>query len=332
MEIINKKVFFLAVNTGFIAKGLPDNRCIEFYRERSGNGIYCSIVGNVVIPNGYGTNNVCATISGDDVWKELTSAISGNGTKPGIQLSATWNGYEGIRKFVASRGDDPISDYKRAVENITFSQITNIVINLRLGIELAVSAGFKHVQIHAAHGYLFSLLIDHEFCKFSSLFQKELESIAHELRVIGIESSIRFSLVTGAHYIDKKRGKLIEQIMKLPFDFFDPSFGFYNVNKNLIYPVTDSALKSRRNKTIELANNYINRKIILSGKSNAIHGGVLPDNVHIGLCRDLIANPNYLQQIDNGCKNHGCCHYYSNGKSFLSCGNLNNALVNGNKF
>jgi len=317
------KVFFLPVNTGFVINGLPDQRCIEFYSERSGNGIDCSIVGNVVISDGYGANNVCSTISNDKVWETLSTAISSNGTKPGIQLSSTWDGYSGNKKFVASRNENPIKDYKKSVSNIKLPAIENILFNLRNSIELSINAGFKHIQVHAAHGYLFSLLIDPSFSVYSNFFLNELKKIATDLKFKGIESSIRFSLLTGSQKLDEDRESLINQIMETGFDFFDVSFGFYNINKNLIYPETSSALKSRRLKTIELANKYSDKKIIISGKMNKTQCYNLPSNIHLGICRDLIANPKALSEPKNGCRNCGDCHYYSKGKQSLKCGVFN---------
>jgi len=50
------KGFFLAVNTGYFYDGIPTQECLNFYKARSGHGIYCAIVGNTVIKNGYSTN------------------------------------------------------------------------------------------------------------------------------------------------------------------------------------------------------------------------------------------------------------------------------------
>lgn len=317
-----REFFFLAVNTGFSSNGLPTEKCIHFYRERSGNNIDCSIVGNVVIPGGYGTNDVCATISGDDSWKSLAKAIKNNGSRAGIQLSSTWSGYTGNRRFVPLKSADPIMDYKQSAAKYSRQNIIEILSDIKLGVHYSIEAGFDHIQFHCAHGYLFSLLIDPEFCKYSSLFQSGLETIINELKSQEIETSIRFSLITGAHRLDKSREQLIDEIMSLPFDYFDPSFGFYNINKNLIYPVTQSALNSRHNKTLKLASNYPMKKVILSGKSLGLNDSILPENVHIGLCRDLIANPKYLIDRKNGCKNCDKCHYYSNNKTYLECGVL----------
>ncbi len=98
----DRKFFFLPVNTGFGINGEPDNKLIDFYKKRSGNSIHCSIVGNIVIPNGFGSNNQCLFISQSDKWKQLSSAINENGTIAGIQLSSTWPDYKGNRGFVSS--------------------------------------------------------------------------------------------------------------------------------------------------------------------------------------------------------------------------------------
>lgn len=318
---LKKKTFFLAVNTGLSSNSSPNEDCIEFYRERSGNNIDCSIVGNVVITDGFGTNHACSTISDDPAWAELAKSISNNGSIAGIQLSSTWEGYEGIKSFVASREASPIDDYIKKTSNITPFQIEKIISDLKNSINLSIQAGFTHIQIHAAHGYLFSLLIDPYFCQYSELFQKELKVITLELRNLNIESSIRFSLITGSQVVDRHRNSLIQEIMELGFDYFDVSFGFYNINKNLIYPVSVSALKSRWSKTVKLAEANRNQSIIASGKLSREVLAILPDNVHFGYCRDLIANPKFLTENNGkGCNDCGDCHYYSQGNDHLVCG------------
>ncbi|MBB1367616.1 hypothetical protein H5154_14630 [Pseudoalteromonas sp. SR44-5] len=317
---IKKQSFFLAVNTGFVSNGLPDEDCIEFYKARSGKGIGCSIVGNVVISGGYATNNVCSMISKDKVWVTLATSITNNGSIAGIQLSSTWPDYTGNKKFVATQHQNPIEDYKVAVSQLSFLDIELILTNLKNSIEISIDAGFKHIQIHAAHGYLFSLLIDPFFSKHSEYFLGNIDKIAGNLKSRKIQSSIRFSLLTGSQKLDKNRSPLIERIMETKFDFFDVSFGFYNINKNLIYPETNSALKSRRLKTLELAKKFPNRNFIISGKVKLSELHNFPDNIYLGVCRDLIANPNYILQSNFGCLNCGDCHYYSKGKSRLECG------------
>lgn len=317
---IDRKYFFLAVNTGYVLNGLPTERCVEFYSARSGHGLYCAIVGNVVIPNGYGTNGVCAYISNSVEWRNLTNAISQRGACPGVQLSSTWPNYMGIKHFSAKQGDNPEIMYKNVLNRISVQNISEIFNNLKLGIDLAVNVGFKHIQIHAGHGYLFSLLIDEFFSKHSGLCLDHLDRIAQYIDSYNIESSLRFSLATGNKEVDKNRNTLIERIFMLPFNYFDMSSGYYNFDKRLIYPSTDKYINDRHIATLEIANSFPGNKIILSGRAHKTPKADLPRNVHIGLCRDLIANPDFLINHSMGCKNKMKCHYYSFDHSQLNCG------------
>ena len=317
---INRKYFFLPVNTGYMEERLPNNRCIDFYASRSGHGLYCAIVGNVVIPNGFDSNNVCAEISDSESWQRLAYAIAEQGAQPGIQLSSAWKNYQGIKKFIPRYNQNPVAEYKAAIKNLSSKNVCQIFGNLRRGIELAVRAEFSHIQIHAAHGYLFSLLIDEDFSLHSDLALDKLSNLAEELTSENIESSLRFSLITGDPSIDKNRSKLIDNVLILPFAFFDVSLGFYNIDKRLIYPTSEKLLTSRRNSTLALANRFPNKQIILSGKSQEAWNTELPNNIHIGICRDLIANPNFLRDRTMGCTNCMKCHYYSRGLELLTCG------------
>ncbi|MCB5288037.1 MAG: hypothetical protein LHW64_09560 [Candidatus Cloacimonetes bacterium] len=317
-----RKYFFLPVNTGYVDEGLPNDRCVKFYADRSGHNLYCAIVGNVVIPNGFGSNDFCAKISDSISWQRLSKAITIEGARPGIQLSSAWENYNGIKHFVAKyvNNPNPITEYKAALLDISSIDVLKIFENLRRGIELSVRAGFKHIQIHAAHGYLFSLLIDEAFSPHSELALDNLNRLAEELVIEGIESSLRISLITGDQSVDENRLKLIDVIFTFPFSFFDVSFGFYNINKYLIYPTSEMLLASRLDLTLDLAKRFPNKQVILSGKSNGAWNPLIPNNVHIGICRDLIANPNFLRDRAMGCIDCMKCHYYSRGESQLTCG------------
>lgn len=318
MESINRKVFFLAVNTGYGINGNPDSRLIKFHQERSGNGIYCSIVGNVVTPKGFGSNNYCLTISNHYNWKIISETIQENGSIPGIQLSTAWKGYKGNKNFVASSNDD-FSEYTNQFINIKKTEINHIIKDFYTGVNLAIDAGFKHIQIHAAHGYLLSLLVDPVFCKNSEYTLEKLNELINHIKSNNVQSSIRFSVKVGIQAIDKLRRKSIDNIIALDADFFDISSGFYNINKHLIYPESKSMLKSRYNNSVFLSTKYPSKSFIFSGKSLSNIKEDLPKNVSLGICRDLIANPKYL--IDNSirCENHKQCHYHTEGKSHLNC-------------
>jgi hypothetical protein len=73
-----------------------------------------------------------------------------------------------------------------------------------------------------------------------------------------------------------------------------------------------------------MANRHEYRQFIFSRKSLVVSEADLPTNLHIGVCRDLSANPDYLRDKDNGCVNAMKCHYYSRGEAHLTCGRWEN--------
>lgn len=317
----NRRYFFLAVNTGFTSNGVPDERCTQFYHARSGNGLHCAIVGNVVTPKGLGTNNVCSEISESKAWRELAIAISCNGALAGVQLSSTWEGYQGIKKFVPQAGEHPINEYRSFGKSITARHVVAAFDALHRGTELALKAGFQHIQLHAAHGYLFNILVDRRFSSYADLAQNLVCRWAENLASDRIETSIRFSMLTGDSHFDQDRSEeFADDIALLPVSYIDVSAGFYNINKRLIYPSTYSQLKERADATLRIADRHPSQNFIISGKSMHAWDASLPKNVHVGICRDLIANPNYLADQTNGCTLSMKCHYFSRGEPHIDCG------------
>lgn len=317
----SRKYFFLAVNTGFVSDGVPDSRCRDFYSARSGNGLHCAIVGNVVIPGGTASNNVCAEISAAPAWRELAQAISEQGALAGVQLSSAWPGYSGMKRFVPRAGEDPLSEYRTLGASISPASASAAFDELFRGTEIAVKAGFRHVQLHAAHGYLFNVLVDRRLSSHAELAAKSIRRWADDLASDDIETSIRFSMWAGHPLLDQDHSaKFADEIATLPVDYVDTSAGFYNVDKRLIYPSTAALLSEREKATLDIAARHPLRNVVMSGRSTGAWDDSLPSNVHIGICRDLIANPDYLADRTGGCNTCMKCHYYSRGESQLTCG------------
>lgn len=318
INLKSRRVFFLPVNTGYNDDGNPSVELIDFYRKRSSNKIYCSIVGNVVTPSGFGSNEHCVFMSENLLWKDLAQAISDNGSIPGVQISSSWEGYSGITNFVA-RSYGAFSEYNEIVKNIHEKDIDYIFSDFYLAVDLAINAGFKHIQIHAAHGYIMSLLIDDQFCENHLYAISKLKDLIKYINSKNIETSLRFSLKIGVQCIDKMRGDTISRIMSINSTYHDISFGFYNINKNMIYPETASMLISRFKASLEIIKEFSDNEFIISGKSLKNILDFLPNNASIGICRDLIANPNYLDDFNNFCDDCGTCHYHSLGQKKLYC-------------
>ncbi len=324
LSSVTRKHFFLGVNTGFVTDNLPDCRCREFYVARSGNGLYCSIVGNVTIPEGYGSNTTTAEISASPAWRHLAEEIEAEGAVPGIQLATAWQGYEGNRKFVSRLSSSEIQRCKDVAAGVNLAVLHDLFARLHDGTNLAVRAGFRHIQLHAAHGYLFSLLIDARLSDHAAVALHEIAQWSTRLIESGIETSIRFSLRTGDRNFDENgQNEFLDKVSSLPVSFLDVSSGFYNIDKRLIYPSIEPILAARRMETLALAKRHKSAQFILSGKSKVVPDVELPANVHIGICRDLIANPNFLRDLQGGCINAMKCHYYSRNASHLTCGRWN---------
>lgn len=317
----NRKYFFLAVNTGFVTDGVPDQRCYDFYVDRSRHGLYCSIVGNVVIPGGFGSNEVCSEISSSDTWHRLAMGISEQGALPGIQLSSAWRGYRGIKRFIFPSGEDRLSEYRKIAASLSQANIRSIFDALSRGTELAIKAGFRHVQLHAAHGYLFNLMADHRLSPHSDLAHELIRKWANDFVSVGIESSLRFSLYSGDSSFDRyEQNQFIDSIVALPVCYFDISAGYYNIDKRLIYPTSTEHLSRRHSAALELAQAHPNLQFIMSGKSAGFPDFLLPPNIHLGICRDLIANPDFMRDRSTGCTNSMKCHYFSRGQGHITCG------------
>jgi 2,4-dienoyl-CoA reductase-like NADH-dependent reductase (Old Yellow Enzyme family) len=319
--ILNDRlVFFLGVNTGYVSKGKPDHRYISFYRRRSSPQVHCTILGNVVIPGGYGSNDTTPLISRDAVWADVAQEIRGAGSLPGIQLATAWAGYHGSRSFRSTGRGQVIAEARKLVSSMESADVSRVFDNFDEGAKLAGGQGFGHVQVHSAHGYLLSLLIDSRINADASRALDRLGRLAEQLRHDGMESSIRISLRSGDPDFDSSgREDLYQSVAALPFDFIDISSGFYNIDKQLIYPARQDTLEARRRDTIDLAVRYPAKSFIFSGRALNHSTTDLPPNIHIGLCRDLIANPRFLTELDNGCRNHSKCHYFSRGVAHLTC-------------
>jgi NADH:flavin oxidoreductase / NADH oxidase family len=317
---MNRRYFFVGLNTGFAVDRHPDRRCLDFYAARSGNGLYCAIVGNVTIPGGVGTNDNTAEISDHPAWAELAESIKASGAVAGIQLATAWPSYRGMKNFVSRVSADQISRYREMARLIAVGDIERFFCAVQAGGKLAIKAGFRHIQLHAAHGYLLSLLIDSRIYPLADTVLTAIADWATHCAACGVETSIRVSLRTGDPAFDAiGREAFLDQIAFLPVGYIDLSSGFYEIDKRLIYPSLASVVRQRREETMAMANGHKYKEFIFSGKALTTTESDLPSNIHIGLCRDLIANPNYLRDKDDGCINAMKCHYYSRNQAHLTC-------------
>lgn len=316
----DRRIFFLGVNTGYITDGLPDDRYVEFYRRRASSQLHCAIVGNVVVPGGHGSNNSTPTLSGDGIWSTIAASIAERGSIPGIQLASTWGGYVGNRNFVGSAPDQVIAAARNIVEELGEDGVLAVLRAFGNAAGMAVDHGFRHIQLHGAHGYLLNLLIHDRINPRAERARECLARLAEVLAADNVETSLRISMRTGDLAFDAVGSvSLSDQIAALPFDYIDLSSGFYNIDKRLIYPARQDLLRDRFNESVIVSQRNPDRNFIFSGRAMKLLENTFLSNVHVGICRDLIANPDFLSDPQSGCQNRSKCHYFSRGELSLRC-------------
>jgi NADPH2 dehydrogenase len=209
---------------------------------------------------------------------------------------------------------------REMVRTLGTDHVMNVLTSLEDGTSMALGAGFRHVQLHAAHGYLFSVLVDDRIYDGADDVLSWLAEWFRKTQSVGVDVSIRISLRTGDSRFDASgRERFQDRIAGMPVNYIDASSGFYNIDKQLIYPARPDTLLARRTETLALARRHPEMQFILSGRALYRSEETLPANVHLGLCRDLIANPDFLVDTTKGCVNSGKCHYFSRGAAHVTC-------------
>jgi 2,4-dienoyl-CoA reductase-like NADH-dependent reductase (Old Yellow Enzyme family) len=222
--------------------------------------------------------------------------------------------------LIPSTSANEIGRCQDIVRSIAIADVERLFNAVQAGSELAMKAGFGHIQLHGAHGYLIILLIDRRINPQADIVVAAIADWAAHWTARGIETSIRVSLETGDSAFDADgREKFLDEIASLPVTYVDLSSGYYEIDKRLIYPSLASIVTRRREQTITVARRHVHRQFIFSGRSLSAMESDLPANLHIGVCRDLIANPDYLRDRNDGCINAMKCHYHSRGQTSVTC-------------
>jgi 2,4-dienoyl-CoA reductase-like NADH-dependent reductase (Old Yellow Enzyme family) len=201
---------------------------------------------------------------------------------------------------------------------------------------LAVQAGYSVVQVHAAHGYLLSLLLhpatNGRHGRFS-LHESWFEELLTQMRdVLGASLlSIRLSIITGLAPEDEEIGwtrRVEERAAQSGVDIVDLSAGFYTIDRQMIYPGRRwggpiylrylKALSRDLPCLVAVTGRFIDLRTLT---------GPPPSNILVGIGRALIADPDFAEKARdrrfeeiNYCCLKNQCHCFSCGRETLECG------------
>ncbi|RGU90437.1 hypothetical protein DWW31_16660 [Clostridium sp. AF15-17LB] len=332
------KLFLAPINTGFSFSSNSENDLNKFHYLRSGNGIGISYVGNVSIASNAKTNINTLTMSQTDgeKWKNLSEIISSNGSLAGMQLGCKISTIPAQRIWIHPNKNEYVTAARKELLQIDKAELNKIKNQY---VESAVKAwtyGFKVIQIHAAHGYLLSLMLSPSFNmrtdRYGVAEMGLLTDIVKQIRseIPDIIIDIRLSLIEGIksiyqEFCDKR--KVIEYMMKLPINIISLSNGIYNINKYYIYPPSevDARIYLRIGRYFALK--YPNKMWNIAGNLFNLDLLKMYDlpNLTYSLGRSLIRDPLLIKKYYTGRKNEinyctycGNCHYYSQGHTSLN--------------
>ena len=330
--------FFLApINTGFAPNGKPNEKFLNFYRERSGKGFGITYIGNVSIGEDYRTNSNTPWLNPyqSEIWKKLSSTIQNNGSLPGIQLACRYSKKKPLKKWTHNNAKEFLDETKKEFLRIpkdVIDQIKERFINAALR---AIELGYKVIQIHAAHGYFLAQLLDDRINARSDIYGVHpisfITDLIESINNRNIILDIRLSLYDGLESREvelSRKSKLIEQIIKTGIDMISISNGIYDFNKQFIYPPIEWGHGPFIQDVVPLATKFKNIIFNIAGNiwdPRRIPQNV-PNNLSFSIARALIADPSIIKKIMSGnsteikwCVRKGSCYYYTRGYTEIYC-------------
>lgn len=335
--MIPTRVFLAPINTGFSNYGIPDERLVEFHRQRSGKAIGMSTLGNVAVKHVAASNNSNCVLDNSSAvphFAKIAEVIKGNGSLAGIQIAHVTPGLAPVKGWRAR--DHEIEKRRLAgiVSDLPAAYLSDALAAFVESARLAESAGFDMVQIHAAHGYLLSLLLREEInsrnddFRFNGPWMERLITDAKRVinsALLSVRLSLGSQLATLAQEADVM-SQIALRMTEFGVDIIDFSAGLYSLDRTLIYPKNIATSYFDHG---VMASKKLEVPVVVSGRVNELGGitGLDSENLVIGLGRALIADPFVAQKIrdddhDNivHCELKGQCHYFTLGEKHIRCG------------
>ncbi len=329
-------LFLAPINTGFARGGIPTQRLIDFHERRSGSRLGISYVGNVAVHSRFRSNDNTAIISSDVQYKKLAEAIEKNGSLPGIQLSLHDPRIKQQKQWVNKNPEMFIKLAQRRISSCSEKEFEEIKDLFVAGAVLAREAGFKVIQIHAAHGYFLAQMINRvlntrndDNCYDRLKFMHDIVDRIRD-QVPDIVLDLRVNRFDGIEDLAAEGYKtdLLGRICEWDIDMLSISSGFYNINKHFIYPAENFKHAYLLDEVIPLAKKFKHIFWNVAGKVLDLERLKTAQykNITFSLGRALIADCKFADKYFCGekmnireCTRCNECHYYSRGMDCITC-------------
>lgn len=275
----------------------------------------------------------------------LARTISEKGTLPGIQLATAPAWLEPSRTWKPLDVGAELSRLRSRILKLDADAINQALDRFSTSAALAVQAGFRVIEIHAAHGYLLSLLLSSIINQRRDIFRVDgdwLDRFCQSLRsAVGNHLlAVRISATTGAAPLTQEiEGSIAlgKRLCELGVDILDVSAGFYTYSRHLIYPhYRDESPASAIGPGIEIAQ-ALSQPVIVAGNIRTLDSlAACPSNVLFAIGRSMLADPEIVQKLLSGraeqiipCCSTGRCHFFTRGRTMIECGQNPRLALNG---
>ncbi|WP_419694399.1 hypothetical protein ACN2CC_28065 [Mesorhizobium muleiense] len=331
---VGSRFCFAPVNTGFCRNGEPEERLVKFHRERSGPEIAISYVGNVAISPEHRTNDATGYMDHDlSKWRRLSAAIDDNESLPGIQIACRAAPDKAPRKWRNDRRTF-VESARQALTSMPEATLDELWNKFIRAAEKASEAGFKIIQIHAAHGYLLSQLMNRlinvrrdQFGGGINALERMIQDLRNHLPDTILD--IRVNLFDGLEEPNEELSYRIEQIGRLidaGCNMISLSSGIYDIDKFAIYPEASAGNSVYVEYARKIALLFERTKINVAGNIRDVVSlkDTEPLNLMFSIGRPLIADPGFIKNALTGknsteCIWSGHCHYYSRMRPHIEC-------------
>jgi len=337
--ILPSRIVLAPINTGFAKRGQPTDRLLQFHKNRAGPEIGIGMVGNVALSDESVTNvgTLALRCTGDiPKFAALARCILEKGSLPGIQLGFSPPFLSPPTNWVAKDRSGELKRLQAIVTAFPDAYVASVLKDFTLSATLAAQAGFEVIQLHAAHGYFLSLLLNPltnrrngEFRAAGEWLSRFIDGLrdATNPRLV----SVRLSLTSGLRENDSEEiwftREISKQLARAGTHILDFSNGFYTVDRRLIYPGIEKGVLPNFQAVRNLAADL---DCVISLAGNVTDPRDVPelsDRMIISVGRALIADPHFARKARLGefaaivkCKRTGHCHYFSRRKDHIECG------------